>query len=338
MKCAGLAGYPIEHSLSPALHTAVYRELGLDWKYDLYPCADEHAFAKLVEQLRGNQDIEKPEWVGLNVTTPYKPQAHAACDTLTPRARMSAAVNVLTSVGVKAGRGLVGGGDAGRGLVGGDAGRDLADEDAERGLAGDNTDGHGLLAALERETGITPAGRRFVICGSGAVTRSILAAFEVAARDGKVPAAVVVLSRRASGDGYDRVLLHDASLHDSALPHDGAPFYGVVRSYDEVADVLANSDVLIDATTLGMKAGDPSPVPEESMRRGLVVIDTVYGHGETALLRAARMVGAPAFDGLGMLVEQAALTIENWLAAQGISAEVPRELMYTVAQRETLTS
>jgi shikimate dehydrogenase len=260
MKRTGLTGYPIAHSLSPALHNAVYRELGLDWEYGLYPCVDETAFLALIAELRA-------EWVGLNVTTPYKPQAFAACECLLPDAEASGAVNVLTAGAV---------------------------------LTGDNTDGRGLLAALARATGITLAGTHFVICGNGSVTGSIVAALK-----DKATASITVLSRRAAPG---------------------------TQPYSKASEVLATADVLIDATTLGMQPHDGSALPLELLRPDLVVVDTVYGHGQTALIKAARAIGAPAFDGLGMLVEQAALTIEDWLAAQGIIAEVPRDLMYTIAR------
>jgi shikimate dehydrogenase len=62
------------------------------------------------------------------------------------------------------------------------------------------------------------------------------------------------------------------------------------------------------------------------------VLDVVYGHGETALLQGAWAAGAKAFDGLGMLVEQAALTIEIWARAQGMELVAPRVVMEQAAR------
>jgi shikimate 5-dehydrogenase len=102
-------------------------------------------------------------------------------------------------------------------------------------------------------------------------------------------------------------------------------------SYDEVAACLETADILIDATSVGMNPSDGSVVPLEALRPDMIVLDVVYGHGETVLLKGARAVGAKAIDGLGMLIEQAALTIELWARARGISVEAPRALMRQAA-------
>src|SRR6202167_3125195 len=62
---AAVLGKPIAHSLSPALHRAAYRELGLgDWTYDLVECDEEG--------LRAYVDGRGPEWAGLSLTMPLK--------------------------------------------------------------------------------------------------------------------------------------------------------------------------------------------------------------------------------------------------------------------------
>jgi shikimate dehydrogenase len=76
-----------------------------------------------------------------------------------------------------------------------------------------------------------------------------------------------------------------------------------------------------------METNDETVIPPEALKPSLAVLDVVYGHGETALLKAAREVGATALDGLGMLIEQAALTIEIWAQAQGIPLVAPRDIM-----------
>jgi shikimate 5-dehydrogenase len=80
-----------------------------------------------------------------------------------------------------------------------------------------------------------------------------------------------------------------------------------------------------------MHPDDAPVVAPEALGPGLVVLDVVYGHGETALIQAAREAGAQAFDGLGMLIEQAALTIEIWAREQGQQLKAPRTLMRQAA-------
>ena len=58
-----------------------------------------------------------------------------------------------------------------------------------------------------------------------------------------------------------------------------------------------------------MKAGDPAPFDTALLSAGQTVFDVVYGHGETALARAARAAGCTFLDGAGMLVGQAVVTV-----------------------------
>lgn len=83
-----LAGDPVAHSLSPAMHTAALRESGLSGSYELVRC-DVDGFRDLVNRLR------QGEYAGLNITMPHKGVAHEASDRLTPEAEKAASVNTL---------------------------------------------------------------------------------------------------------------------------------------------------------------------------------------------------------------------------------------------------
>ncbi len=87
----GLIGYPLEHSLSPALHTAALNASGLWGQYLLYPVPPEDAkgLRDLVHLLR------RGELTGLNVTIPHKQAIIPFLDTLSTRAKAIGAVNTL---------------------------------------------------------------------------------------------------------------------------------------------------------------------------------------------------------------------------------------------------
>ena len=87
-------------------------------------------------------------------------------------------------------------------------------------------------------------------------------------------------------------------------------------------------DVLVDATPLGMKPGDPCVVDPSCIGERHTVLDVVYGHGETALIAACRACGARYQDGLGLLVEQAIATMRIFEVAQGVSLDIDREAIY----------
>ena len=62
-------------------------------------------------------------------------------------------------------------------------------------------------------------------------------------------------------------------------------------SYATSRQAIAGADIIIDATPLGMREGDPAPFDTALLSADQTVFDVVYGHGETALARAARAAG-----------------------------------------------
>src|SRR5690606_9200289 len=78
---AGVAGWPISHSLSPLLHGAWIEAAGLDARYDAFGPETPEAFDALLARGRAG------ELRGINVTAPYKEQAFAAADETSEAAR-----------------------------------------------------------------------------------------------------------------------------------------------------------------------------------------------------------------------------------------------------------
>ena len=86
---AGVLGYPIAHSRSPAMHNAAFRELKLDWRYFKLPVRPE-LFEETVRALPASG------YRGVNVTIPHKLAALALADAATEAARGAGAANTLT--------------------------------------------------------------------------------------------------------------------------------------------------------------------------------------------------------------------------------------------------
>lgn len=175
-------------------------------------------------------------------------------------------------------------------------------------LVGHNTDGPGLVAALSHD-GVELRSKRCVVLGAGGAARSIIWA----------------LGAAEAGDVA--VLNRTPSKAESASQLAG----GVGRV--AVAADISEADVIINATSVGMGASpeDQGAIPFDPslMRAGQVVLDAVYNPLETALLRAAREAGARPIDGLGMLVHQAAITIEAWI---GVAPDI--EVMNAAARKK----
>jgi shikimate dehydrogenase len=148
-------------------------------------------------------------------------------------------------------------------------------------LVGDSTDGAGFVDAA-REGGVDLDAARVLVLGAGGAASAIVHAVRDAA-------AIRVWARRP-----------DAATAVAALAHSAT----VVPSAD-LPDAVAASDVVVNATPVGMRGENP-PFDVQALHDGQTVIDTVYAPTETPLLAGARRHGAAAINGLGMLVHQAA--------------------------------
>ena len=128
-------GNPIAHSKSPLIHAAFARATGEDIAYGRI-LAPLDGFATAVAQFAAEGGR------GLNVTMPFKLEAHTLARALSPRARIAGAVNTLRR-----------------------------DGDA---WYGDNTDGVGLVRDLVDNLGVALTGRDVVVLGAGGATRGIV--------------------------------------------------------------------------------------------------------------------------------------------------------------------
>lgn len=161
-------------------------------------------------------------------------------------------------------------------------------------LIGHNTDGEGLLASL-RAQGVETSGSRVVVLGAGGAARAAVVAL------GDAGAAEVVVCNRSAERGRMAAELVPGARSVSLPEEPGA-----------LAAVLAEADLLINATPLGMAAGDASPVPCDALHPDLVVSELIYHPQRTPLMVAAAAAGARAHNGLGMLVGQAAAAFGIW--------------------------
>jgi len=156
-------------------------------------------------------------------------------------------------------------------------------------LKGYSTDGAGFVASLA-EAGVYVTGRSVVVLGAGGAARAVI---DAVARAGA--ASVIVVNR-----SIDRA-------------EQAVALAGAAGRVGELSDV-ATADIVVHATPVGM-ATEEMPLDAALLHAGQVVADLVYHPLETALLAAARAVGATPVDGLGMLVHQAALQQQIWLGS-----------------------
>ncbi|MDP2234677.1 MAG: shikimate dehydrogenase, partial [Actinomycetota bacterium] len=179
---------------------------------------------------------------------------------------------------------------------------------------GYNTDGRGLIESLAAETGFIPEGRSVAIVGAGGAAGAALIAL-ILGKASKV--SIVNRSLDKAEELVERVIAHARSTELTS----------VALSAGEEA--VTTADLIINATPLGMKDGDPSPVPGEWFSAAQVACDMIYGPNTTPFVESARAAGATAVDGLGMLVHQGAISIDIW--SESAQVRAPREVMREAA-------
>jgi len=167
-------------------------------------------------------------------------------------------------------------------------------------LAGYNTDSIGFLTALRREARIPSLrGHVAVVLGAGGAAKAVIFAL-INAGCVRVTVANRTVSRA------QRLVRSMESLTTrgrvAAHPLDA----------DRLNDVIQQADLLVNATSVGMHRGDPLLIDPQTIHRGLVVFDLVYGAHPTRLIEEARRRGALAVDGVPMLVYQGAESFRLW--------------------------
>ena len=167
-------------------------------------------------------------------------------------------------------------------------------------LTADNTDGKGLVTDLKVNHGIPLAGRRILVLGAGGAVRGVL---------GPILAekpAVLVIANRTVAKAEGLVTLFEAIAGQTRLGACG---------FEQPAEAF---DIIINGTSASLQ-GDLPPVSANVIGADTVIYDMMYSLQTTTFNQWALDQGATqVFDGLGMLVEQAAEAFRIW---RGVSPD-----------------
>ncbi len=180
-------------------------------------------------------------------------------------------------------------------------------------LTGHTTDGAGLLAGLAEALGFRPGEAHIVIVGAGGGARA--AAFALAAAGAR---RLAILSR---SEGRARALAADLEAAAPAVETVAYPLHEFPAD-----QILGSADLVLNATPVGLHAGDPSPLDLARCRPSAVAYDLVYNPPETGFLLEARARGLRAANGLGMLVHQGAAAFALWTGRPAPSDVMRRAL------------
>ena len=177
-------------------------------------------------------------------------------------------------------------------------------------LTGCNTDGPGLVRAVRAELGAELRELRVMVLGAGGGAGRAIAMQCAIERCPRI--ALVNRTREKLG-----ALVSEISGFfpaDRLVVSDFAP--------DGLRAQLAQTDLVINCTSLGMKPGESSPLPADLIAPRHLIYDTIYTAARTPLLRAGDTAGARGANGLSMLLHQGALSFAIWF-----QREAPIETM-----------
>jgi shikimate dehydrogenase len=215
------------------------------------------------------------DFVGVNLTVPHKIAGFAQIDEADESASRVGAVNTIRV--------------------------------RDRKLVGSNTDGEGFLRAIRAEFSVDVRDLRVMIIGAGGGTGRAIA-------------------WQCALENCERLVLVNRTLEKAiGLAGQLRPFFmeprvlgptarleGVAWEESAIRMQLADIDLIVNATPLGMNPSDPAPIPARLLAPHHMIFDCVYGPSKTALLRAAEEAGSRGVNGLSMLLYQGALSFSIW--------------------------
>ena len=154
---------------------------------------------------------------------------------------------------------------------------------------GHNTDVAGFTHSATALLGGQPSGVTVGVFGAGGAAAAVLAAIESWAG-----CTAIVVNRNAS---------RAKTLCER--------FRTIARAGD-AEDIAEHANIIVNATSLGMRRGETGPIDPDRLRHATAVLDLVYSPTETDFVHAARARGLRATDGLPMLLSQGAAAFTWW--------------------------
>jgi len=229
--------------------------------------------------------LRELDFIGINLTVPHKIAALAHIDEADESASRPGAVNTIRI--------------------------------RDKKLVGSNTDGDGFLQAVRSEFSVDVRDLRVMLIGAGGGTGHAIA-------------------WQCALENCERLVLVNRTCEKAqALAERLRPYFAAPRVLGPAARLeavaweesalrmqLADIDLIVNATPLGMNPSDPSPIPARLLAPHHMIFDCVYGPSKTSLLRAADEAGARGAKGLSMLLHQGALAFQIWF-----DREAPIEAM-----------
>jgi len=259
----GVFGHPVAENPSAPMVQAAFDHHSLEWQY----LTIEVARNDLRAAVEGARAMGMR---GFNCTIPHKVDVCAYLDEIAPSATLIGAVNCVVRKGEK--------------------------------FVGENTDGKGLLEALNRV--VSPKGMNIALIGAGGAARAIAVELMLA---GVRNITLINRGEKRGNALVAHLMSLELSCHAEAFSTRFVPM-------EERFTVPPEADIVINATSVGLYpyVTDELPMDYSSLSSEMVVVDIIPNPPNTIFLERARNIGCATIDGLEMLVEQGRLGVFYW--------------------------
>ena len=269
MKKFAVIGNPINHSLSPQIHSEFARQNSIDLTYEKFMAADDINFTSTIENLISNG------YSGANVTLPFKGCAAKISTTRTSDVDLTGSANTL-----------------------------CFDNNA---IAAHTTDGIGLVNDLIDKIG-SISNSSVLLLGAGGAANAVIPS---------------ILSEKISNLYlWNRTIQKSFDMAESW--HESFKKVSVMEKVE-----FNKIDIVINATSAGIDDTSLSPISLNDCHKEIICYDMMYGK-QTPFLKNASDNNLTFFDGLGMLVKQAAASFEIWHGLKVESKSVEESLRSTL--------
>jgi len=256
------------------MHNAAFARLGLNWRYLAFEVHPDH----LRNAIAGAKAMR---FSGLNLTVPHKVLAMEIVDELDGSAKTWGAVNTVRFEARDPG---------GQWRPLHHFSESVAGEIRSQGF---NTDSDGIARSLREDLGLNLAGLKVLLVGTGGA--------------GQVAALRLAVEKVAELFLVDYVMAKAEAVAEEIRKRHPQVKVQIGFPKGEV-------DLLLNATPIGLKESDPSPLDEKQfpLRQARAVYDMIYKPAETKLLATAKKADCKTSNGLGMLLHQGAKAFEIW--------------------------
>ena len=282
----GLLGNPVNHSLSPVMHNAALKKMGLNWCYIAMPCE-----AKRLDIV--TKALRELNYKGLNITIPHKQNILKICNQISPLAKRLGAVNTLVP-------------------------------NQEGGWNGLNTDVEGFLAPLQ--TSNWNGKKAIVLgCGgsaraviAGLQNLNFYQICVIGRKPNSLASLVKEITEKSTEADKNSTLIKGLLQNDKKLIIEIKEANLIVNTTPVGMFSKATSKELIEVFPIEKKIW-------ENLQPQTTLYDLIYTPRPTAWLKLGAEYGCKPIDGLEMLIQQGAASLKIWSNYEAVPIDVMRE-------------